>query len=51
MLRAPIWITSAYFSTRSMDSLSMASVTIFMPNLSRTSAMICRPCSPRPWKE
>src|SRR5437899_5695543 len=31
MLRAPIWITSAYSSTRSSDSLSIASVTIPNP--------------------
>ena len=50
MLRAPIWITSAYCSTSSSDSLSSASVTIFSANFSRTSAIICKPSSPRPWK-
>ena len=50
MLRAPIWITSAYFSTRSRDSLSTASVTIPNPNSSRTLARIFRPASPSPWK-
>ena len=33
MLRAPIWMTSAYSSTSSSDSLSMASVMILMPEL------------------
>ena len=40
MLRAPIWIMSAYSSTSSSDSLSSASVTIRRPNCSRTSAMM-----------
>src|SRR5438094_3115903 len=44
-------MTSAYCATNLSDSLSIASVTIFMPNLSRTSAMICRPSSSSPWKE
>src|SRR5213080_782655 len=48
ILRAPIWTTSAYCSTSSSDSLSIASVMILMPHLSRTSAMICSPSSPSP---
>ncbi len=40
MLRAPIWITSAYSSTRSSALVVQASVTIRRPNLSRISAMI-----------
>ena len=51
MLRAPTWSTSAYCSTNPSDSLSIASVTIFIPNVSRTSAMICKPSSPKPWNE
>ncbi len=42
MLRAPIWIMSAYFSTSSSDSWSSASVTMRSPKRSRISAMICR---------
>ena len=38
MLRAPIWMTSAYFSTRSTLSTSMASVTTGRPVASRASA-------------
>ena len=48
MLRAPIWITSAYFSTKSNDSLSMASVTMPRPNSSRTLARISSPLSASP---
>ena len=51
MLRAPIWMTSAYSSTRSSDSLSMASVTMPKPNCLRTLERIFKPDRPRPWKE
>src|SRR5256885_1228343 len=38
MLRAPIWITSAYSATSTRDSSSRASVMIFSPKRSRISA-------------
>src|SRR5216684_794912 len=50
MLRAPIWMTSAYSSTRSRDSLSIASVTMPKPWVARTFERILSPSSPRPWK-
>src|SRR5258708_6820689 len=51
MLRAPIWMQSAYCSTSASVSRSIASVTIGRSNSSRTRARISSPFSPRPWKE
>ena len=48
MLRAPIWMQSAYSSTRSNVSTSMASVTTPSPVSSRASARYFSPSSPRP---
>ena len=51
MLRAPTWMASAYFSTRSTLSTSMASETTGRPVASRASARMRRPASPSPWNE
>src|ERR1043166_8733488 len=51
MLRAPIWMQSAYLSTSVSASLSIASVTMGRSNSSRMRARISSPCSPSPWND
>ena len=48
-LRVPTCSMSAYDATSSTSCASTTSVTIGRPVSSRTSARICRPCSPSPW--
>src|SRR3989338_5898261 len=51
MLRAPICMTSAYFSTSSMSRTSISSVTTLKPVCLATSRRSLSPSSPNPWKE
>ena len=50
MLRAPIWIMSAYFVMSSTSLMFTISVTTLSPVLSAASRSIFSPSSASPWK-